>query len=137
MTEALVLIDIQTGFDHRGLLGHAQQSRAPKVNAARLLTAWRGASLPICHIRHVSTEPGSPLGPETGGTEFNPLVAPLPDEAIFEKSVNSAFIGTGLETPSAGRRCDCLGDLRPDHPALRIHHHAHGRQSGVRRRTGP
>lgn len=95
MAEALVLIDIQTGFDHP--VWGARNNPGAEENAARLLAAWRSAGQPICHIRHVSIEPGSPLGPDTGGTEFNPLVAPLDGEAIFEKSVNSAFIGTGLE----------------------------------------
>ena len=63
---------------------------------ARLLAAWRKASAPICHVRHVSVEPDSPLG-RGPSSEFMPQVAPLAHEAIFEKSVNSAFIGTELE----------------------------------------
>ncbi|MEQ8877202.1 MAG: cysteine hydrolase family protein [Phycisphaerales bacterium] len=95
MPAALILIDIQTGFDH--------PSWGPRNNpmaedaAAALLSAWRAAGDPVCHVLHVSTEPDSPLGPETGGTAFKPQVMPQQGEPAFEKSVNSAFIGTGLE----------------------------------------
>lgn len=96
MSAALVLIDIQMGF--KSPLWGARNNPDAETNAARLLTAWRAQSFPICHIRHVSIEPGSPLGPQTGGTEFMPEVAPFAGEPIFEKSVNSGFIGTNLES---------------------------------------
>ena len=89
MPAALVLIDIQMGF--KAPICGARNNPDAETNAARLLTAWRAQSFPICHIRHVSVEPGSPLGPEAGGTEFMPEVAPLAGEPIFEKSVNSGF----------------------------------------------
>lgn len=92
---ALILIDIQTGFD--APVWGPRNNPGAEANAGRLLARWREAGAPVIHIRHVSREPQSPLGPETGGTAFKPAVAPRPGEAIFEKSVNSAFIGTGLE----------------------------------------
>jgi nicotinamidase-related amidase len=91
---ALVLIDIQAGFDNPAW-GDRNNVQA-EANAARLLAAWRDAGAPVIHIRHVSREPGSPLGPGPGSA-FKAEVTPLPGETIFEKSVNSAFIGTGLE----------------------------------------
>ncbi len=92
---ALILIDIQTGFD-APVWGDRNNPLAEE-NAGRLLAAWRAQNHPVVHIRHISVEPGSPLGPQTGGTDFKPEVTPLPDEVIFDKSVNSAFIGTDLE----------------------------------------
>ncbi len=100
MARALVLIDIQTGFENP--VWGQRNNPGAEENAARLLSAWREQGWPVVHIRHVSVEPGSPLGPDTGGTEFNPLVAPVEGEVILEKSVNSAFIGTGLETHLQG-----------------------------------
>lgn len=91
--DCLVLIDIQKGFDD-SYWGDRNNPDAEE-RAQDLLVHWRGENLPIAHVRHVSTSPGSPL---VGvGAEFKPLVAPLPGEPIFEKSVNSAFIGTNLD----------------------------------------
>ncbi|MDX2107908.1 MAG: isochorismatase family protein [Candidatus Melainabacteria bacterium] len=53
--------------------------------------------MPIVHVKHVSTEPESPLRPNQDGNDFKPEVKPLQSEHIEEKNVNSAFIGTGLE----------------------------------------
>ena len=92
---ALILIDIQTGFDSP-VWGDRNNPDAEE-KAGDLLARWRRAGAPVVHSRHVSIEPGSPLGPATGGTAFKPQVAPEAGEVIFDKSVNSAFIGTGLE----------------------------------------
>lgn len=53
--------------------------------------------MPIIHVRHCSVEPNSPLHPEHPGNEFKEETQPLPEEKQFNKSVNSAFIGTELE----------------------------------------
>ncbi|MEJ2002106.1 MAG: cysteine hydrolase family protein, partial [Maritimibacter sp.] len=68
-----------------------------EANAARLLAHWREKGWPIFHVRHLSTEPGSPLNPANGQVAFKPEVAPLEGEPVLEKQVNSAFIGTDLE----------------------------------------
>lgn len=91
---ALILIDIQAGFDHPAW--GARNNPDAEAHAAVLLDHWRRTRRPIFHIQHVSTEPGSPLGPGPGSS-FKPEVAPLAGEPIFVKSVNSAFIGTRLE----------------------------------------
>ena len=106
MTTALVLIDIQMGF--KSPIWGARNNPEAEGNAAKLLEAWRAKGMASCHVRHVSVEPGSPLGPETGGTEVMPQVSPKDSEPIFEKSVNSAFIGTDLE---AHLRAQCVTDL--------------------------
>ncbi len=96
MASALILIDIQIGFNDP--IWGARNNPGAEDQAGRLLKRWRSDAAPIVHIRHVSTEPDSPLGPMTGGTRFKPQVTPMPGEVILEKSVNSAFIGTGLDT---------------------------------------
>lgn len=92
---ALVLIDFQVGFDDPAW--GARNNPGAEANAARLLAAWREAGAPVFHVRHLSTEPESPLNPAFGKVDIKPEVAPLAGEPVIEKSVNSAFIGTDLE----------------------------------------
>jgi len=43
-------------------------------------------------------ESDSPLRPELPGYQFKPEAAPIEGEPVFKKTVNSAFIGTKLES---------------------------------------
>jgi nicotinamidase-related amidase len=93
---ALILIDIQQGFDdakHWGL----RNNPGAEANAAQLLKAWRASGRPLFHVQHRSTSPRSPLRPGQPGCELKPEVRPLADEPVIGKQVNSAFIGTDLE----------------------------------------
>jgi nicotinamidase-related amidase len=65
---------------------------------ARLLLAWRQTNRPVIHIQHLSTNPESPLRPGQPGCAFKPEAEPRAGERVFQKRVNSAFIGTGLES---------------------------------------
>jgi len=92
---ALLVIDVQKGFDTPGW-GCRNNPGAENVIAS-LLEAWRAAGWPVLHAQHVSVEPGSALGPGQPGVEIKPEAEPREGEPVFKKSVNSAFIGTGLE----------------------------------------
>jgi len=92
---ALLIIDVQKGLA-LPRLGERNNPQA-EVNMASLLDAWRARQQPVIHIRHCSTEADSPLRPELPGNAFKDEVLPLAGEAVFDKSVNSAFVGTGLE----------------------------------------
>lgn len=92
---ALLVIDVQKGLDDPSW-GKRNNPNA-ESNIALLLAKWRKYELPIVHIRHCSVNPSSPLRPELAGNEFKEEAQPLPEEKQFSKSVNSAFIGTGLE----------------------------------------
>lgn len=96
MSRALILIDIQEGFDDPAF--GARNNPEAEARAADLLAKWRAAGAPVIHIQHHSTTPGSPLHPETGRAAIKAEVAPLPSEPVLTKEVNSAFIGTDLET---------------------------------------
>jgi nicotinamidase-related amidase len=93
MTEALLLIDFQKGFE-APQWGERNNYEA-EANAARLLKHFRAQKKAIVHVRHMSVDPNSPLTGE--GAHFIESVAPLTHEATFEKTVNSAFIGTNLK----------------------------------------
>ena len=92
---ALLVIDVQRGFDDP--VWGPRNNPDAESNIARLLAAWRKARHPVVHVRHDSISPNSPLRPGQGGNDIKPEAAPLTDEPIYSKSVNSAFIGTTLE----------------------------------------
>jgi nicotinamidase-related amidase len=95
---ALLLVDIQKGFGNIAYWGGQRNNPDAELKASELLKLWRDNQLPVFHIQHCSTNPVSPLHATNAGNEFNELVTPLPGETIIQKNVNSAFIGTGLQS---------------------------------------
>ncbi len=91
----LLIIDVQRGFDNP-VWGHRNNPDA-ETNIGQMLSVWREHGFPIVHVQHTSVMPGSPLRPGQPGCEFKPEAAPAVGEPVFTKTVNSAFIGTGLE----------------------------------------
>lgn len=94
----LLLIDIQKGFDEHARWGGSRNNPQAEANAERLLIQWRAQGWPVVHVRHDSVAPNSNLAVGQIGNEFKDEVKPISGEPIFSKSVNSAFIGTGLQT---------------------------------------
>ena len=92
---ALLIIDVQLGFDNP-IWGERNNPDA-EANIALLLKAWREAKRPVIHIQHCSVAPNSPLNPDTPGVDFKAEAMPIDREPVFQKRVNSAFIGTDLE----------------------------------------
>lgn len=92
---ALLIIDYQEGFNDPkwGVRG---QPRAEQ-NAAALLDHFRKNLLPVYHVQHLSRNPNSPLRPGQAGVDIMEPLRPVFGERIFQKHVNSAFIGTHLE----------------------------------------
>lgn len=112
---ALVLIDIQKGFDLPGW-GKRNNPDA-EVNSEKLLKKWRMTEQPIIHIKHDSNEPGSPLFPGQPGNDIKDTVQSKGDEPVVVKRVNSAFIGTDLEQRLRSQNIDTivLVGLTTDH----------------------
>lgn len=95
---ALILIDIQKGFDTPGYYGgHPRNNPEAEQNAHRILEHWRQRQWPLFHFQHCSVKPGSPLAESHPGNAIKDEVKPLPGEPLIKKSVNSAFIGTNLK----------------------------------------
>lgn len=94
---ALLLIDIQKGFDDIAYWGGERNNPAAEQRAAELLEIWRNKKMPIFHVQHCSSNPNSILNETHPGNEFQDIVKPQEGETIIRKNVNSAFIGTNLK----------------------------------------
>lgn len=96
---ALILVDLQLAVDDPRWAKHGPRNNpGAEQAAAALLARWRRLGWPIVHIRHDSTEPDSTYKPGGPGHEFKPEVAPAAGETVIAKQVNSAFIGTALQS---------------------------------------
>ena len=97
---ALLMIDVQDGVDvlqHWGGDNGRRNNPDAETHIAEILTAWRSIGLPVCFTAHDSREAASPLKLSEAGGAFKAGLGPNPGELIFEKDVNSGFIGTSLE----------------------------------------
>jgi len=94
---ALILVDIQQGFDDLEHWGGHRNNPDAETNAGKLLELWRQNELPVFHVKHCSTTPGSRLAEGHPGNEFKKIVQPKAGEPVIRKKVNSAFIGTDLK----------------------------------------
>jgi nicotinamidase-related amidase len=114
---ALLLVDIQQGLQDDPYWGGARNNPDAENRAGQLLTFWRTRGWPVYHVKHNSTNPASPLVKGKPGNAIQKVVAPIPGEPLFEKTVNSAFIGTGLEDHlrAAGTEQLVIVGLTTDH----------------------
>ena len=114
---ALILIDIQKGFEDIQYWGGQRNNPEAEENASKLLELWRNHSLPIFHIKHCSTNPNSRFVEGKPGNDFKEMVLPQEGEPIIKKNVNSAFIGTDLQQQldSSGIRNVVIVGLTTDH----------------------
>lgn len=92
MTRALIVIDMQRGFDDLGFWGASANPQC-EPNVALLLAAWQERGEPIVVVRHDSVSPRSPLHPAQPGNALVDAVAAVTPALFVTKSVNSAFYG--------------------------------------------
>ena len=95
---ALLLIDLQQGFNESSFFGTERNNPQAEQNATNLLNCWRKQQLPIFHIQHCSTNLDSPLREGHSGHNFVVGLEPKANEPLFKKTVNSSFIETNLKT---------------------------------------
>lgn len=103
---ALIVIDVQKGFDDPSW-GTRNNPQA-ECRVALLLRAWREAAAPIVHVHHHSARATGSFRPGTPGSEPKTQAVPLDGEAVYQKRVNSAFIGTTLEVDLRNRAINRL-----------------------------
>ncbi len=92
----LIVIDVQKGFDDP-CWGKRNNPHA-EDNISSLITEWRKNNRPVIHVHHCSLEENSPLREDQPGNKAKDSAKPQKNEKTFKKNVNSAFIGTDLET---------------------------------------
>ena len=92
----LIIIDVQNAF----LDPSWGKRNNPEAEAriVELLEHWRAKSRPVIFIQHDSENPKSLFYPGTETHPFMECTKPIVGELIINKKVNSAFIGTELET---------------------------------------
>ncbi|GAA2073807.1 cysteine hydrolase family protein [Microbacterium hatanonis] len=92
MTRALLVIDMQRGFDDLEFWGSTTNPDCER-NVTALVAAWQGAGEPVVVVRHDSRSPGSPLHPDAAGNALIDPVAEATASLLVTKDVNSAFYG--------------------------------------------
>ncbi|MGW2522205.1 cysteine hydrolase family protein [Streptomyces sp. NPDC001617] len=95
---ALVVVDVQKGFDEAGFWGPRNNPGADD-NIAALIDVWQSTGRPVVFVRHDSPKPESPLRPGYAGNELKEYVQErrgkgAGPELFLTKTVNSAFLGT-------------------------------------------
>ena len=89
---ALIVVDVQRGFDDAGYWGR-RNNPSCESNVAALIRVWREHERPIVYVRHDSSTVGSPLEAGTRGNDFKDVLEGEPD-LIVSKTVHSAFHGS-------------------------------------------
>jgi nicotinamidase-related amidase len=95
---ALVVIDVQRAFDEWEAAGKRRNNPEAVARIADLLAAFRQARAPVFHIRHQGTRPNSSFLPDRPGFQVKDEARERDGEPVIVKRVNSAFIGTDLES---------------------------------------
>ncbi|MFF4397958.1 cysteine hydrolase family protein [Streptomyces sp. NPDC001480] len=95
---ALVVVDVQKGFEEAGFWGPRNNPGADD-NIAALIDVWQSTGRPVVFVRHDSPKPQSPLRPGYAGNDLKEYVAERRGkgagaELFLTKTVNSAFLGT-------------------------------------------
>ena len=92
----LLLIDVQEAF--KDPKWGKRNNPCAEANIAQLLHTWRVSERPIIHVQHVSREHASVFAPESSGIALQEFARPANGELLIQKRVNSAFIGTELDS---------------------------------------
>ena len=95
---ALIVVDVQRAFDQWEAAGRRRNNPDAVARIVDLLTAFRERRAPVFHIRHQGTRPQSSFLPDGPGYPVKDEARERDGEPVIVKRVNSAFIGTDLES---------------------------------------
>src|SRR3954463_4554693 len=95
---ALIIVDVQHAFDEWEAAGRRRNNPDAVARISDLLAAFRDRAAPIFHIRHEGRKPGSTFRPGGTGYRVKDEAIERDGEPVIVKRVNSAFIGTDLES---------------------------------------
>jgi nicotinamidase-related amidase len=90
---ALIVIDVQKGFDDPSLFGKRNNLDADR-NIESIIKSWESAKRPIVIVQLNSISNESVLNPSKPGNSLKPYVQGVNPDLLVTKSVNSAFYGT-------------------------------------------
>ena len=94
---AFLIIDIQNDYFPGGKM-ELEGAEVAAANASRVLGRMRERGVPVIHVRHLSTRPGSTFFiPGTAGADIHAAVKPQGGEKVIEKNFPNSFRGTELE----------------------------------------
>ena len=91
MDPALMVVDVQRGFDDAGYWG-PRNNPACEDNIAALIAHARAQNWPLIYVRHDSTEEPSPLHPDHPAMRSRTSCTGEPD-VLVSKHTNSCFYG--------------------------------------------
>jgi nicotinamidase-related amidase len=90
------LIDIQNDYFPDGKMELSGSTEAGR-HAGEILSFFRENQMPVVHIQHLSTRPGSTFFlPGTPGAEIHECVKPLANETVIVKNYPNSFRETRL-----------------------------------------
>jgi nicotinamidase-related amidase len=95
---ALIVVDVQRAFDQWEAAGKRRNNPQAVARIVDLLNAFRERGAPIFHIRHRGTRPNSSFLPDGTGFPVKDEAREQAGEPVIVKRVNSAFVGTDLES---------------------------------------
>jgi nicotinamidase-related amidase len=105
---ALILVDIQKGFDTIEFWGTERNNLDAEKNASEVLKLWRKNNFPVFHVKHCSIDTNCLLNENNIGNDFKDIIYPIEGEKIIKKEVHSAFIGTDLKKELDENKIDKL-----------------------------
>lgn len=95
-TTALLVVDMQMEMANATKAGRPRANPQAEELTAALLSAFRGAGLPVCHVMHDDPRPSHRFRKDKPGGQPMPCAVPADGEPVFWKTGSSGFAGTGL-----------------------------------------